>query len=131
MAVCAVWLVAALTAASRAADPPRPVVHLLAPSEKYANTYDPFPAETALRLVAAELAARHGVYARFWPVDRHKALPQDAWPRVEVTTQWGGRPRFKHLRLVRRGDLFEFLGSLDGRDYLLLGRYIAKVKPKL
>jgi len=44
-------------------------VHLLAPTDAYAAKYDPLVAEASLRLVAMDLAARHGIHAKYWPIE--------------------------------------------------------------
>lgn len=54
---------------SAASQPIQPIVHLLAPTHEYAAKFDCLVPEAALRLAAIDLAARHGKYARFWPVD--------------------------------------------------------------
>ena len=66
--------------------------------------------------MSAELAARHGCWARFWPRDRIDADATGLYPRVELNRQF--LPKAKHLRLRRRGDLFTFMVSADGETYL-------------
>jgi len=114
------YCVLAGAASGEAAAPVKPAVHLVAPSDEYAKQYDSLVAEASLRLVAMELAARHRLYARFWPADGHDTMPADAYPRVELT----GLPRpegLKHVRLKRQGDVFTFFASADGRQYIRIG----------
>lgn len=113
---------------SPAAAEEKPVLHLLAPSEDYANQYDPLIAESALRLVAAELAARHGTASHFWPADHLQRVRQDAYPRVEITSRVF--PRTPHLRLRRRGNVFDFFASPRGRSYVHIARYVRKLPAK-
>lgn len=94
------------------------MVHLLAPSDEYAARFDCLVPETALRLTAIDLAARCSKYARFWPVDQLQQVPQDAYPRVQISFE--KMPPLPHVKLIRRGDTFLFMASADGKDYLLL-----------
>ncbi len=108
------------------AEPLKPVVHLVGPSEGYADQFDPMVAATAMRLAAGELAVRYGAYARYWPADQQKDLPADAFPRVELRAR--GMGRMPYLRLQRRGDVFTCLGSDDGATYLVVARYRMRLK---
>lgn len=101
-------------------QPAGPVLHLLAPSHEYAANYDCLIPEAALRVAAIDLAARTGKYARFWPVDQLDQVPADAWPRVQIS--WEKMPPMPYAKLVRRGDLFTFLASSDGKQYVTTGQ---------
>ncbi len=105
-----------------AEKPPGPVAHLLAPSRIESVRNDTLATEAALRLTAAELAARYNVYVKYWPVDQLDKIPKDAYPRLELRTVGVGRLR--HLRLRRRGETFIFLASKNGSKYVELGRTV-------
>lgn len=113
-------VLAAPSAPSQPAAAAIPVVHLLAPPAEYAAAYDCLIAETGLRYAAIDLAARHGRYARFWPVHQLDRIPADAWPRVQVSAAQA--PPMPHLKLVRKGDLFGYFASADGKEYALISQ---------
>ncbi len=96
-----------------------PKIHLLPPPGDYAP-FDPALPAAGLRLVAQELAARHGAYARYWPAERAWRISDDAYPRIKVAAERLKSPRF--LRLRRDGDTFFASASEDGETYMEIGR---------
>lgn len=103
----------------------KPAVYLLAPAFRAFERYDPLAEEAALRLVAAELAARYGLYARYWAVDQLDQVPDDAYPRIELSCD--RVPTMRHLRLTRRGNVFTFFASGDGKIWHYCGCYVTKM----
>jgi tetratricopeptide (TPR) repeat protein len=92
----------------------RPVVHIMAPSTKYAGRYDPMIGEAAARLAAEDLAARFGIYAQYWPADQQDKMPADAYPRVQVDRIDRHVP---YLRMVRKGNEFTCYESADNKQF--------------
>lgn len=98
----------------------KPVLNLLAPSDEYGAKFDRLVPETALRMVAIDLAARSDKYARFWPADQLERVPSEAWPRIELYNT--KLPATPYLKILRQGDLFTFYASADGSEYLNIGQ---------
>lgn len=108
---------------------PARTIHVLAPDNDYAYQFDPMISEAAARLVTAELVVRHGQPARFWPVDRLADLPEDAWPRIVLSSkEYKGAT---HFRLRRQGNTFRLFASQNGQDYIEFARWTAPLKPEL
>lgn len=61
-----------------------PAVHLVAPSDKQLMRHDSLLSETVLRLMTIDLAARHGVWARYWPYDHVSKMSDKDYPRCLV-----------------------------------------------
>jgi Tfp pilus assembly protein PilF len=108
--------------------PLKRVIHLIAPPAETPGHWDPLVEEGAQRLAAADLAARYGLFAQYWAVDQAGGIPADAFPRVEIELQQ--REALRHLRLVRTGETFSFLGSDDGKRYILLGQWTSPIPAK-
>lgn len=106
---------------TRRVNAAEPVVHLLAPNDKAIDRFDPLIAETALRLVSVELAARHNVYANYWSVDQLNSIPADAYPRLTISYADMGPMRY--LRLRREGAKLTTYVSPDGEDYYIHSEY--------
>ena len=100
-----------------------PTIHLLAPQDNVCGAFDPLVAETALRLVNAELAATYGAPSRYWAVDQLAKLPDDAFPQVKVTLE--PLPRMRRLRLTRRDGVFIASASDDGNEFVRCARMTA------
>jgi len=105
--------------------PPRagaaePVAYLLAPKPPQAFKSDLLVPEAALRLLSAELAARHGLYAPYYSVDQLDRVDEDARPRLQPRRAYTGF--YPHIRLSRRGDLFSFYAGKNGETWWEHGR---------
>jgi tetratricopeptide (TPR) repeat protein len=100
---------------------PATAIHMLAPPMGRLWRHDPLMLEAGIRLAGADLAARSGVYARYWPLEQLDDFPQDAYPKVEVAYN---KPHPEsYIRLRREGNTFISLVSQDGQQYREVDRH--------
>jgi len=107
---------AAAQTGPKPADRDGPAVHVYSVVMAGAIRFDPLLADAASQTVIKELAARHGRFAKFHPRGSGRGTGPKDYPRLQLKIR---RPQpLKYLRLVRKGNTFTCLLSVDGKEYI-------------